>query len=77
MAERIVGGSLLASEVKKAASIGTTLRRFTRREYDLLFAHGYHVADATLPAYCGAIFEPTPLATTGPSAPYLQVPVRR
>ena len=77
MAERIVGGSLRASEVKKAASIGTTLRRFTLREYDILFAHGYHVADATLSVYCGAILEPTPLATTGPSAPYLRVPVRR
>ena len=66
MAERIVGRSLHASEVQEGASIGTTLRRFTLREYDLLFAHGYQVADATLSAYCGAIFEPIPLATTGP-----------
>ena len=66
MAERIVGSSLHASEVQEAASIGTTLRRFALREYDLLFTHGYQVADATLSAYCGGIFEPIPLATTGP-----------
>ena len=61
--ERIHGDSLRASEVQEAASMGTTLRRYTKREYDLLFAHGYQVADATLSAYCGAVFEPTPLAT--------------
>ena len=67
MAERIVGDSLRASEVQEAANIGTTLRRCTIREYDLLFSHGHQVADATLSAYCGAIFEPTPLATTPPA----------
>ena len=63
MTERIHGDSLRASEVQEAASMGTSLRRYTKREYDLLFAHGYQVADATLSAYCGAVFEPTPLAT--------------
>lgn len=69
MAERVVAGSLRASEVREAASIGTTLRKCTEREYDLLFTHGYEVADATLSAYGGAAFEPTPLATTDPGAP--------
>lgn len=78
MAERIVGSSLHASDVQEAANIGTTLRRFTLREHDLLFAHGYQIADATLSAYCGAIFKPTLLATMAlPGAPYLRVPVRR
>ena len=63
MVEHIRDDSLSASEVQEAASFGTTLRRCTRREYDILFAHGYQVADATLSAYCGDIFQPTPLDT--------------
>ena len=57
MAERIADDSLLASQVREAASISTTLRRFTQHEYDLLFAHGHQVADATLSAYCSGRFE--------------------
>ena len=57
MAERIADDSLLASQVLEAASISTTLRRFTQHEYDLLFAHGHQVADATLSAYCSDRFE--------------------
>ena len=64
MVEHIPDNSLRASEVQEAASFGTTLRRCTRREYDLLFAHGHQVADATLSAYCGDIFQPTPFDTT-------------
>ena len=60
--ERIAGDSLSTSEVREAAGIGTTLRRFTQREYDLVFAHGYQVADATLSAYCNHLFKPAPLA---------------
>ena len=67
MAERIVGDSLSASQVREAAGVGTTLRRFTGREYDLLFAHGHQVADATLSAYCGDLFQPTPLPIPHPS----------
>ena len=48
MVEHIRDNSLRASEVQEADSFGTTLRRCTRREYDLLFAHGHQVADATL-----------------------------
>ena len=69
MAERVGAGSLRAPEIREAAGIGTTLRRCTRREYDLLFTHGYQVADATLAAYGGAFFEPRPLATTELGAP--------
>ena len=63
MVEHIRDDSLSVSEVQEAASFGTTLRRCTRREYDLLFAHGYQVADATLSGYCGDVFQPTPLST--------------
>ena len=76
MADHLAASSLRASEVREAASIGTTLRRCTKREYDLLFAHGYQVADATLSAYSGASFEPTPLATADPGAPWPRAPVR-
>ena len=64
--ERVVGDSLRASEVREAAGIDTTLRRFTQREYDLVFAHGHQVADATLSAYCSSLFEPAPLAIPHP-----------
>ena len=61
MAESIAGNSLCTSDVQEATGIGTTLRRLTQHEYDLLFAHGHQVTDATLSAYCGHLFEPTPL----------------
>lgn len=67
MAERISTDSLCASDVRRAAAIGTTLRRLTQSEYDLLFAHGYQVADATLSAYCRNLFEPAPLAVVRPA----------
>lgn len=62
MAKRIADNSLGLSEVREAARVGTTLRKFTPPEYDLLFAHGHQVADATLSAYCSHLFEPIPLA---------------
>ena len=76
IADRIHGDSLGTSEVQEAASMGTTLRKWTTHEYDLLFAHGYQVADATLSAYCGGVFEPTALATTDCGVPCLRAPVR-
>ena len=60
MVERIGDGSLSAAQVREAAQVGTTLRRFARREHDLLFAHGYQVADTTLSAYCSNLFQPMP-----------------
>ena len=61
LVEHIRDDSLRVRDVQEAASFGTTLRKCTRREYDLLLAHGHQVADATLSAYCGDIFQPTPL----------------
>ena len=62
LVEHIRDDSLRVRDVQEAASFGTTLRKCTRREYDLLLAHGHQVADATLSAYCGDIFQPTPLS---------------
>ena len=69
MVERLGADALNTAEVREAASVGTTLRKCTRREYDLLFAHGYQVADATLSAYCGNAFEPMPLDAPPRSSP--------
>ena len=63
MVKKVRPDSLGSSEVEEAASFSTTLRKCTRQEYDLLFAHGYQVADATLSAYCGDNFQPTPFDT--------------
>ena len=65
LVERNADSSLSASQVREVAGIGTTLRKLTLREYELLFAHGYGVADATLSAYCGTAFEPMPLQENG------------
>jgi NTE family protein len=43
--------SLRAEEVHQVASIETTLRRLTHREFSLLFRHGYEVANAMLSTY--------------------------
>ena len=62
MVKRLAPNSLSALEVRTAAQIATTLRRLSVREFDLLFTHGYQVADATLSAYCGNTFQPIHLA---------------
>ena len=74
MGARIHADSLGAAEAQEAAGMGTTLRRSTQHEYDLLFAHGYQVADATLSACRGAAFEPIPLAAADGGAPCLPAP---
>lgn len=38
-------------DAKKVSNFPTTLRRLSERDYDLLFAHGYESADATLAAW--------------------------
>ena len=61
MADHLARNSLGASDVREAAKIGTTLRKITSREFDLLIAHGYQVTDATLSAYCRNEFDARPL----------------
>ena len=53
--------SLDVSDVQIAARMNTTLRQISKGEFDLLYRHGYQVADATLSAYCGEQFDRRPL----------------
>ena len=53
--------SLKLRDVEIAAKMNTTLRRISSTEFDLLYRHGYQVADATLSAYCSDLFHCRPL----------------
>lgn len=53
--------SLSNEEVEWAVTFGTNLGRVREEEFDLLFRHGYEVADATLSAYCPGVFGSIPL----------------
>ena len=53
--------TLKLREVEIAAKMNTTLRRISNTEFDLLYHHGYQVADATLSAYCSDLFHCMPL----------------
>lgn len=44
------------SQVQTAVNFPTTLRRLTDAEYDLLFEHGWEVADHTLKSRCRGLF---------------------
>lgn len=61
MMGRIGKDSLTRPQAREAAGVGTTIRRLTPGEFDLLFAHGHQVADATLSAYCADRFQPIPM----------------
>ena len=61
LATRVRRRSLGAEDVSRLAGMNTTLRRISMREFDLLYRHGYEVADATLSAYCGDRFGHLPL----------------
>ena len=63
MAKRINHDSLNEVGVSEAENIDTTLRKLTEREFDLLFTHGYQVADATFSAYCSDLFQPSRLTS--------------
>ena len=49
--------SLSADEAKSAEDFETTLRKLTEAEYDLLYQHGWEVANFTLQARCPEIFQ--------------------
>ena len=49
--------SLSADEAKSAEDFETTLRKLTEAEYDLLYQHGWEVANFTLQARCPNIFQ--------------------
>lgn len=44
-------------QVRTAVQFATTLRRLSEKEYDLLFQHGWEVADATLRSRCPTLFD--------------------
>lgn len=48
---------LSETEVKESAGASTSLRRLTEATYELHYRHGWEVADCTLTAYCGSMFE--------------------
>ncbi len=68
--DSISDNSLDVFEIREAIGVGTTLRKLKKREYDLLFKHGYQVADATLSAYCKETFQPIQLSATGLSSSF-------
>jgi NTE family protein len=47
--------------VALAARPETALRRLSAKEFQILFEHGYEVADSTLTAYCGESFSHIPM----------------
>ncbi|TWU19755.1 patatin-like phospholipase family protein [Allorhodopirellula heiligendammensis] len=52
--------ALTDDEVKRVATIETTLRRLTHSEFSMLFRHGYEVADATLSTYGSEVIKTVP-----------------
>jgi NTE family protein len=44
--------------VRRVAGMPTTLRQLSESEYDLVFRHGYEVAEATMHAYNHSAFDP-------------------
>jgi NTE family protein len=56
-------GALPDDEVKKAAAMGTVIRKLTTEEYERLYHHGFEVADATLCAYYPQMFQHHPYGT--------------
>lgn len=52
--------ALTDDELKRVASLETTLRRLTHNEFSMLFRHGYEVADATLSTYGSEVINAHP-----------------
>ena len=52
-----------ASRAHSAAAFPTRLCRLTEDQFDMLFQHGYEVADTTLSAYCPSKFREVPYPT--------------
>jgi NTE family protein len=54
---KICPGSLSAEEAQKAAEMPTVIRKLTEEEYELLFRHGFELADGFLYAYYSEDFD--------------------
>lgn len=57
LTDRVSKDCLSKTEVQIASNFATTIRRLTEAEYDLLFRHGWEVANCTLQAHCPALFQ--------------------
>ena len=55
--KKLTKNSLSAKKAQSAAEFETTLRKLTEAEYDLLYQHGWEVANFTLQARCPALFQ--------------------
>lgn len=55
--DELTKNSLSSKDAKSAANFKTTLRKLTDIEYDLLYRHGWEVANFTLHARCPDIFQ--------------------
>ena len=55
--DELIKNSLSSKDAKSAANFKTTLRKLTDIEYDLLYRHGWEVANFTLHARCPDIFQ--------------------
>ena len=55
--DELTRNSLSADAAKSAEDFKTTLRKLTEAEYDLLYQHGWEVANFTLQARCPDIFQ--------------------
>jgi NTE family protein len=59
--QALLDKSLADTMVHRAANFATTLRRLEVHEYELLFQHGWEVADHTLLALCPKVFGHQPI----------------
>jgi NTE family protein len=57
---QFAGGSMTEEDVHLAAITPTVIRKLSPEEYELLYHHGYEVADATLCAYYPEVFKHIP-----------------
>ena len=55
--DELTKNSLSSKDAKSAVNFKTTLRKLTEAEYDLLYRHGWEVANFTLHARCPDIFQ--------------------
>ena len=55
--DELTKNSLSSKDTKSAKDFKTTLRKLTETEYDLLYRHGWEVANFTLQARCPTLFQ--------------------
>jgi len=58
--ERVVSGCMPDEEARVAARFSTTLQKMSEREFDLIYRHGWEVADCNLRAHRPDLFAAVP-----------------